>query len=236
MRETYPDSTARKPEAAKPLESQAADRWGSTRYESIRPKLQFEDLTALKNEMTEVAGEDQKDSWFAFKETLSSEQLDLYLSHIRRVERREYATGARDVLKGALHKLLNVDRDQMVRELAREVSNLQGQLRHAESKLRALPAKPEPIHPPVANTPDWDYKPVQRRKQGKSEVVTETPEQIRRVANRIEQHVRRFPKGRCTKADVSAAFPSDRSYLATAYKHLHASNRVRVDGQNLEAL
>lgn len=208
---------------------------------SARPPLQFDDLSALKNELHEIACESGKDAWLALKGSLSPEQLDLYYAHARILERHEYALGARDVLKGSLHRLMEMEhdlkKDETVRLLNREVSNLRAALREAEGKNR--PARPPAIVQAAAVQPapaDWDYKPVPTQKPNRSEVVTDVPEQVRRVADRVEHYIRRHPRGVAKKPDVSSAFPSDRPYLAAAYRHLHASRRVRVNGWSLEAL
>ncbi|MFC5846709.1 hypothetical protein [Deinococcus petrolearius] len=104
---------------------------------------------------------------------------------------------------------------------------------------RALKVKPRQVAPPppapparVVVKPDWDYKPVEQPARKRGEVVTHSPLSVEVVARAVEELVRR--RGPCQKPEVSAALPQNmRAYLSDAYRHLHSSRRVEVDGWQL---
>lgn len=74
--------------------------------------------------------------------------------------------------------------------------------------------------------------PAPRVRRPRDQVVTDAPFGVEAVARDVEDYVRR--QGRCSKVDVSAAFPHARPYLSAVYRHLHASRRVHVDGYTLK--
>lgn len=106
----------------------------------------------------------------------------------------------------------------------------QKQARHFERLRRQAEAPRERPAPPLVR-PDWDYAPVEQPKLKRGEVVTGSPLSVEVVARAVEEFVRR--RGPCQKPEVSAALPHMRGYLAAAYRHLHGSRRVHVDGWQL---
>lgn len=106
----------------------------------------------------------------------------------------------------------------------------QKQTRHFE-RMRKQAETPRERPVPSPTKPDWDYAPVEQPKLKRGEVVTNSPLSVDIVARAVEDLVRR--RGPCRKPDVSAALPHMRAYLAAAYRHLHSSRRVQVDGWQL---
>ncbi|ULH17429.1 hypothetical protein MF271_19100 (plasmid) [Deinococcus sp. KNUC1210] len=119
---------------------------------------------------------------------------------------------------------------EQIRRLEAAKAHLEARVRQLEQKLRM--ATPAPVKP---KKPAWDH-PVVVRPPQQNVVVTDVPADVARVARCIEEFVAKFPKGRCNRGDVSAAFPSDRAHLTAAYRHLHACKRVRVNGYSLELM
>lgn len=214
----------------------------------MRPDLDFSDPLEMLKRLNTICREDAKPEWLAFKNLLTPEQLETYFEYGRKLERHEYALGARMVLAWVVEQgnQLTAEERRETREAghAREISNLNAQIANLKRKvaeqerqIMRLQAKASPTPAPVAPArPDWDYAPVETKRPNRSEVIVAVPAQVARVADQIEHYVRRQPRRRCLKPDVSAAFPSDRPYLTAAYRHLHASRRVRVNGYQLEAL
>lgn len=123
---------------------------------------------------------------------------------------------------------------EVERQLRRQnalINRLFREIKDAET-MREIEAAYADVLPDPPASPDWDYKPVSKRRPSPSEVVTEAPFIVGAAADQIEALVR--ARGQCTKPEVSAALPDDlRPHLAVAYKHLHAARRVRVDGWKL---
>lgn len=113
-----------------------------------------------------------------------------------------------------------------IQELEEEVRRLR-----QERQATQTPAPALPVEPPAPA--DWDYPEQKRRRVKRDEVVTESPFAVEVIARQIEETVKQFG-GRCRKPDISARMPPEaRAHLSAAYRHLHASRRVRVDGWDL---
>lgn len=171
---------------------------------------------------------------------LNPEQTKLVRALLNAQSEREMLSGARLTLvafrkahnreaTAALHQ-----ESPRLREANARIKVLEQQLEAARrASLTAMlppPPLPEPT-PPAA--PDWDYPQQKERRRRRDEVITHSPFSVEVVARQVEETVKQFG-GRCMKPDVSARLPPEaRPHLPAAYKHLHASRRVRVDGWNL---
>lgn len=176
----------------------------------------------------------------ALRETLNPEQLELIYAFLGIHSEREMLTGARLALiafrkahnreaTAALHQ-----ESPRLREASARIKVLEQQLEAARraSLTAMLPPPPLPDPAPTA-APDWDYPQQKERRRRRDEVITHSPFSVEVVARQVEETVKQFG-GRCMKPDVSARLPAEaRPHLPAAYKHLHASRRVRVDGWNL---
>ena len=211
-----------------------------------------------------ASGWGHADRWKALRDSLDPEQLELLYAVMEDKQITEWAVGALAALKplrrerAALKdreqhaaKVLAAADPQAVGKLRQELHNTRqqlasksAQLKDAKAQLAQLqaakgrpgPAAPQPT--PEAPSPSedapkpWDYAPVKRYVPGPGEVVTDYPFGVEVVADQIEKFVKH--RGRCAKSDVSAAFPQLRAHFAAAYRHLHASRRVHVQGRTLE--
>ncbi len=167
----------------------------------------------------------------------------------------EHALASRQALKAIRHHHIRPaqqDPDQLAtlqrknEALRRQIEQLQGskrvkasvasieRQRVAERRILALEAEVERLRHPHRFQPA-EPTPVARALERKADrPPTQPPAQVQRVARRVEEFVRRCDGQASTKQEVSAALESDLTYLPDAYRHLHASQRVRVTGNRLE--
>lgn len=217
---------------------------------------QLKTIVSDARERTEKA-----ERWKALRDSLSPEQREQLYAVLKDKEVTEWAVGALAALKPLRRERAELERRE--RHAAKILADPDAQCRlrdalrtanqHLERKALQLkegkaqlaqlrqelgkanpPQPPKPQAPAPAEEPQekWDYAPLKRRTPRRGEVVTNQPFAVEVVADQVEQFVRH--RGQCIKPDVSAAFPQLRPYLAVAYRHLHASRRIRVDGWRLE--
>lgn len=224
--------------------------------------------------------------WKAFRATLTPEQLEALWPILRSTEAREYAIGARLMLRtlataglltakhrsSQLHEGLerqNVNLREQVRRLTEgspksgttpDVQNLRERVKNQaqalteihqaladlkakhrielsgkEQVIQRLQRRLEFPHP-AAPAPDepatWDYQPATRRRVRPDEHAPNAPAFGVQTAARIVEETVRKHGGQCSKVDVSTAHPH-LTCLADAYRHLHLSGRVIVQGMTL---
>ena len=224
-----------------------------------RPQIDFANIEEAELQLKALVASawGRADRWKALRDSLDPEQLELLYAVMKDKEVTEWAVGALAVLKplrrerAALRdreqhtaKVLAAADPDILRRLRMDLHNTKqqlasksAQLKDAKAQLaqlRAAQGRPGPAAPqPTPEAPKpWDYAPVKRYVPGPGEVITDDPFGVAVVADQIEKFVKH--RGRCAKSDVSAAFPQLRPHLTTAYRHLHASRRVRVQGRTLE--
>ncbi|WP_293914999.1 hypothetical protein [Deinococcus sp.] len=123
----------------------------------------------------------------------------------------------------------------------RQNSRLRGKLTDLRILLeiaegRSIAADPDEFSPGELPVPEWRPNAGVARPVSPDELPTNVPTIVRDVARRVEDYLGKHPTGCMSKPEVSAAFPDCRPYLGEAYKHLHLSKRVQVDGWTLQLL
>ncbi len=131
---------------------------------------------------------------------------------------------ARAMREGALQLKL-ARKDALVNRLRREIKDAA-----IWAEIQAAHADALPEEPPAPEA-QWTPPTPPRRRVARDEVLTDTPFGVEVVARQVEEFVRR--QGKCSKPDVSAAFPDERALLPTVYRHLHESRKVHVAGWTL---
>lgn len=176
----------------------------------------------------------------AIREAVAEEHMPLIFAAMNTGEDRGALVGARLTLvaftKAGRREAFNAQVAWKQKEAA-HYREAKARIRELEEEVRRLKAErytPPPTPPAEPPTPvDWDYPEQKRRRVKRDEVITPSAFSVEVVARQVEETVKQFG-GRCKKPDVSARLPPEaRPYLPTAYKHLHASRRVRVSGWDL---
>lgn len=218
------------------LDSQAQIEWAiGARYvlKALRGQEAAAELAKLREqrlaEKLEKQDEIQRQAkdWQEHKLALKTANLRINTLEFDLARAKEVTKPPKPHFDGESVRRLNAQ----IGEQNQEIRNLKWQLLQA---LRSEhPQQIAGLTPPPEPAPDWDYKPQRVRPMQRGEVITPDPFGVEVVARQVEAFVTRH--GKCMKPDVSAALSPDvRGLLSQAYRHLHASRRIHVDGWLLQ--